>query len=102
MAARPRITFDKTEIVLGFLAGNKFQVLNLNYSDIQRIQFDQIVERRFLKRVPSEQISVVTAKRMEPIVYTKLKSEKFWDTYKTGFAKFANNNHITFADNTTT
>lgn len=100
MAARRQINFDKTELVLGFAAGKKYQVLNLNYSDIVRIQFDPMSEMRFFRKLPSEKITVVTGKRAEPIVYTKLKNEKFWDEYKASFTKFANNNHITFTDNT--
>ena len=99
MGARPQINFDKTELVLGFPAGKKYIVLNLTYEDIQRIQFDQITEMRFFRKLPSERITVVTSKRPEPVIYTKLKNEKFWDDYLAGFTKFATANHITFVDN---
>ncbi len=100
MGARRQITFDKTEIVLGFPAGKRFVVLNVSYDNIQRIQFDSIMELKLLRRVASEKITITTSKREQPIAYTKLKHEKFWDDYKSGFATFSKNNHITFADNT--
>ncbi|MBT3272379.1 MAG: hypothetical protein HN368_04430 [Spirochaetales bacterium] len=97
--ARRQINFDKTEIVVGFAAGKKYQVLNLSYADIQRIQFDSCTEMKLFRKVPSEKITIQTGKRSEPIVYTKLKNEPFWEEYKKGFTKFAENNNITFADN---
>jgi hypothetical protein len=100
MGARRQITFDKTELVLGFPAGKKYIVLNVSYEDIQRVQFDPITEMKLFRRIPSEKITIITSKRAQPIAYTKLKNEKFWDDYRTGFVKFAENNHITFADNT--
>ena len=97
--AKPRMNIDKTEIVLGFTSGKKFQIMNLTYEDIQRIQFDETTEFKLWKKVPSEKITIVTAKRAEPIVYTMLDNKAYWTGYKTGLAKFAANNHITFADN---
>ena len=95
------ISFDRTEIVVAFLDGNQYKLLNLEYSDIQRIQFDSIMERKFIfKKIPSEKITITTGKREKPIVYTKKNSGMYWDDYKTGLAKFAKNNHITFSDET--
>ena len=96
--AKPRMNIDKTEIVLGVTAGKKFQIFNLTYQDIQRIQFDATTERRLWKKVPSEKITIVTAKRAEPIVYTMLENKVYWTDYKNGLAKFAANNQITFVD----
>ena len=98
--ARRNINFDRTEVVIGFNDGKRFSVLNLQYSDIQRIQFDSFSEMKLFRKVPSEKISITTAKRAEPIVYTRGKNAQFWDEYKAGFRKFAENNSITFADNT--
>ena len=100
MGARRQITFDKTELVLGFPAGKKYVVLNVSYENIQRIQFDPITELKLFRKIPSEKITIITSKREQPIAYTKLKNEKFWDDYKSGFEKVAGSNHITFADNT--
>ncbi len=98
--ARRHINFDKTEIVLGFAAGKKYHVLNLSYADVQRIQFDTCTESKLFRKLPSEKITVQTGKYGEPITYTKLKHEPYWEEYKKGFSKFAAGNTITFVDNT--
>ena len=95
-----RINFDKTEIVVGFPAGKRFVVLNLSYQDIVRIQIDPTKEMGFLRKVPSEKLTIVTGKRPQPIVYTKKKEKAYWDEYKSRFTKFAKDNNITFVDNT--
>ena len=97
--SRKHMLFDKTEIVLMFMVGNKFQTANLQYSDIQRIQFDAFQERKFLSKSPSEKISIVTGKRQEPIVYTMGKEKKYWDEYKEKLKAFAERNTITFVNN---
>ena len=99
--ARRHILFDKTELVVIFPEGKSYKVLNLQYSDIQRIQIDPLEERKFLSKVPSEKISIVTGKRREPIVYTKLKEKQYWEEYKEKLAAFAQAHSITFRDNTT-
>lgn len=97
--ARQQIMFDKTEIVAGFPAGKRYQVLNLSYDDIQRIQFDPAEERKLFKKVPSEKITIITGKHAQPIVYGKLKHAQFWDMYKQKLQEFAERNHITFVSN---
>ena len=91
-----RVFFDKTEVVCGFLAGKRYRTVNLSYDDIQRIQFSSIFERSFFRKIPSEQISVVTGKAPTPIVYKKSENKSYWDEYKRGFTKFAEQNSITF------
>ncbi len=97
--ARKHMLFDKTEIVVMFMAGNKFQTANLQYSDIQRIQFDPLQERKLFSKVQSEKITLVTGKRPEPIVYTMLKEKAHWGEYKEKLQKFAERNTITFVNN---
>ncbi len=97
--AQRHVYFDKTELVLAFAQGKKFRSLNLSYDQITRIQFDECTEYSLFRRVPSEKITVVTPKRGEPIVYTKMKEKKFFDEYKAGFEKFAKDNRITFQNN---
>ena len=97
--AKQQIMFDKTEIVAGFPAGKRYKVLNLSYDDIQRIQFDACEERKLLKKIPSEKITIITGKHGQPIEYTKTKHSQHWDMYKQKLADFAKRNHITFVDN---
>jgi hypothetical protein len=96
--AQRRIHFDKTEIVVGFVAGKKYVTMNLTYEDVVRIQFDPVREFRWFRPVASEQISIVTGRREAPIVYRMLENRRYWAEYKAGLAKFAAANHITFAD----
>lgn len=97
--AKKHILFDKTELVLMFFAGKNFKSLNVGYADIRRIQYDSIMERKFLFRTASEKITIITSKQPEPIVYTMLKEKAFWDEYKEKLAKFAGDNMITFINN---
>ena len=97
--ARQQILFDKTEIVAIVLTGNRPLVLNLEYRDISRIQFDRCEERRLLRKVPSEKITIMTSKHEQPVTYTKLKHTGFWDMYKEKLASFAERNHVTFVNN---
>jgi hypothetical protein len=99
IVAQRHVFFDKTELVLGFPQGKKFVTMNLTYNQITRIQFDKCTEFKFFRKVPSEKITIVTPKRGEPIVYTKLKEKNFFEEYKAGFEKFARENRITFQNN---
>ena len=95
-----RIYFDKTEIICTFLAGRQYRSINLTYADIQRIQISPITERSLFRRIPSEEITIVTGRRPEPIVYRKNANRQYWDEYRKGFTKFAEQNAITFVDET--
>jgi len=99
MAVR-HMYFDKTEIMVAFLTGNRYSTRNLNYSQIQRIQFDKIKEYSWFRPIDSEKISITNSTTMEPIVYTKKKEKKFFDEYKRELKEFAKANNITMQDNT--
>ncbi|MCG8502367.1 MAG: hypothetical protein MJB12_18445 [Firmicutes bacterium] len=100
MAVR-RINCDKTEIIVMVEGRKRVRMLNLTYEQITRIQFDKFEERRFLFfKVPSEKITIVTGKRNEPIVYTKMKEKKYFDQYKEELRKFVKDNSVSFVDNT--
>ena len=100
MAVR-RINCDKTEIIVMVEGRKRVRMLNLTYEQITRIQFDKFEERRFLFfKVPSEKITIVTGKRNEPIVYTKIKEKKYFDQYKEELRKFVKDNSVSFVDNT--
>ena len=95
------INIDKTELVVTFLAGKRYKVLNLSYEDIQRIQFDPIEIRKLFKKIPAEKISIFSSKTQDPIVITKTKDDaKVWDEYKKKLPDFAERHHVTFTDNT--
>ncbi len=99
--ANKLVLFDKSEVVLIVPTSKNYKTYNLASSDILRIQFDKITERKFgIISQESEKISVVTSKNPDGIVYTKGKNKKFYDEYKADFAEFAKQNNITLLDNT--
>jgi len=79
MAVSKRIYTDRTELMLMYLDGNEYKTVNLNRDQIIRIQVDEFKERKFITRVPSEKIQIVTNKLSKPIVYTKLRKKKHFD-----------------------
>ncbi len=100
--AQKHIFFDKTEIVLSIASSSQYSTLNLSYSDISRISFDPVKERKFIfKRVDSEKITITTGKSDEPIVFKKSNEKKFWNEYKTKLEEFAIRNNISFVNNLT-
>ena len=99
--ANKLVIFDKSEIVLFVPTNNNYITYNLVSSDILRIQFDKITERKFgIIPQESEKISIVTSKNPDGIVYTKGKNKKFYDEYKAEFTEYAKQNNITLLDNT--
>ncbi len=98
--AQKHMFFDKTEIVLSIASKSQYSTMNLTYSDIARISFDPIVERKFIfKKVNSEKITFTTGKSDKPIVFRKSNEKKFWNEYKTKLEKFILDNNISFLNN---
>jgi hypothetical protein len=95
------IYFDQTEIVLTIEGKNKVTTLNVTYDQIVHIKFDPCMERKFFRKIPSEKIEIMVKKRQLPIIYTKLKSKKYFEEYKNELEKFSINNRITFFNNLT-
>lgn len=99
--ANKLIIFDKSEVLLIVPTRNNYVTHNLVSSNILRIQFDKITERRFgIIPKESEKISIVTAKDPEGFVYTKGKNKKFFDEYKAEFTEYAKTYNIRLIDNT--
>ena len=99
--APKRIFFDKTEIVFMVPGQKKVVRRELAAKDIVRIQFDES-DSKLLGLIPqkSETITVVSGKLGAPIVYKKNQNKKYFDEYKSGLARFAKENNVTFTDNT--
>ena len=98
--AKKHILVDKTELVLMVEQNNKFAVVNLTNEQISRIQIDTFKERRLFRQDDSEKISIFSRKSIEPYVFKKRKESAYWDEYKQKLTKFAQDNYLTFADNT--
>ena len=99
MSKLPDIIFDKTEIVMKYKTKNAVQSINLTYDQIKNIRINSSKEWRFLRRVPSEEIIITHSKNVTPIVYTKMKDKRYFESYKSGLRKFAKDNGITLYDN---
>lgn len=99
--AQRRIYVDKTEVLFFVPAKNKSIRRSLVASDIVRIQFDKSISKilGFIKS-ETETITVVSGKLATPIVYKRNQNKKYFDEYKRELEKFANQNYITFVDNT--
>ena len=99
--ANKLVLVDKSELVLFVPTKNNYITHNLVSSQILRIQFDKITERKF-GSIPqeSEKISIVTSKNPDGIVYTKGKNKKFFDEYKADFTAYAKENNVKLIDNT--
>lgn len=99
--APKRIFLDKTEIVFMVPAQKKVVRRELAAKDIVRIQFDA-KDTKLLGIIPQkdETITVVSGKLGTPIVYKKSQNKKYFDEYKSGLARFAKENNVTFTDNT--
>lgn len=100
MAAR-RIFVDKTELVLMVPGKSSVTRRTLEAKEIVRIQYDKCTETVFgiIPRA-SESITFVSGKWLYPLVYKKFANKNFFDAYKRELEKFANDNHVTFTDNT--
>lgn len=95
MAVRS-IQADKTELVLIVKGKKKYEVMNVTYDQIIRIQIRSYIRMGFFKKLPSEEIVIVTRKRSEPLVYKKHKEKKYFDEYKSTLEEFAKHNKVTF------
>ena len=73
--------------------------MNLNYTEIVRVQIDEIIERKFLVwSIPSESITIKTAKQEKPIIYKKKREKLYWDEYKRDIEKFCKENNVSFTN----
>lgn len=99
--ANKLIIIDKAELVLIVPTKDNYITQNLVSSEILRIQFDKITERKFgIIPQESEKISIVTSKLPDGIVYTKGKNKKYYDEYKADLIEYAQKNNVTILDNT--
>jgi len=96
--AQRHILVDKTELVLNVEGKKKFEVVNLTYDQIVRVQFDKIKDRFLFLQNDSEAITIVSSKRGS-IIFKKSKEKSFFEDYKKGLEKFCKDNNVTFTNN---
>ncbi|MEI6602951.1 MAG: hypothetical protein WCL54_05650 [Clostridia bacterium] len=97
---KQRIFCDKHEVTLLYDGNQKEESMTLLASEIARIQFDKVIERKFLfLKVESERIEIKPSKLNYSIIYSKSKAKERFEQYKTDLEKFAKDNRVTFVNN---
>ncbi len=99
MAARSKILYDKTEIIVVDTSGKRAVALNLTYDKVVSIQFDNSTVTKLFKKVPSEKITITVRGRENPVVFYQAEEAQFWDEYKRDLQKFVKDNRISFRNN---
>jgi hypothetical protein len=101
MAARRRIYFDKSEVVL-IVPGKKGTTsYNVTSSTLNRIEFSKCKEYKFgFIAKDSEQITIVASNLPGGVTYKKGENQAFFEEYKEEFRKFAKDNRIPLEDKT--
>ena len=102
MAKVEHIIADDTELILMVRGKNKYETMHLTYDQIKRIRICKCNEFSLLKMrsVPSEKIEILASNAEQPIVFTKMKEQPFFDAYKQKLAEFAKRNRVSFVDET--
>ncbi len=99
MAAREKITFDKTEISVYDDGGKRPQIYNLTYERIMSIQLDHGFMRYLgVLKKPSDRIVIQVRNREEPVILYGVKEGDKFQGYIEGLRKFAKDNRITLHD----
>jgi hypothetical protein len=74
------------------------KTLYLNYYDITRIEFDEILVNKFFKKIRTEKIQIFTNTSSTPIEFIKQNNERYFEEYKQELSKFARDNKISIID----
>ncbi len=99
MAAKTKISFDKTEISVYDDSGKRPQIFNLTYERITSIQFDHNTMRYLgLLKKPSDRILIQVRGRENPIILYSAKEGDKFEGYVDGLRKFCKENRITLHD----
>jgi len=102
---KPKIMFDKTEIVanatvVGEMNKKSQRLLRLSGESFSQISFVKCKERKLFKQIPSEKIVLNIRGFLNPVEYTKKDNALFFESYKESFTKFAKDNNVMLIDET--
>ncbi len=93
-----RLSCSKDWTTLTIANFDEKKTLYLNYYDINRIEFDEMIISKLFKKIRSEKIQIFTNISSTPIEFAKHKHEKYFEEYKQELTKFARDNKISLID----
>ena len=98
--AHPRLTFDKTELVLVDIEAKNPAVHNLSHEDLVRFRLTQ--KRSFLlyRFVEDDVLELHVRGTIEPLRLRRRRNRDLFDGYLDGTRKFCETNQIPFVDET--
>lgn len=96
--ARPRLSFDKTELVLIDVEAKSPTVHNLSHEDL--VRFRLVTKRSFVlyRFVEKDVLEFHVRGKVEPILLPRRRNKKLFDNYLEGTKKFCEENQIPFID----
>ena len=92
-----RLYTDKTEIMLAYQEGDRWNQISLTYDKMIHVAFEPVMERKFLRKVPGARIAITIAGREDPICIYRSK-EKHFDQYLEDMRAFCKRNRVTVSD----
>ena len=100
MATRPRLTFDKTELVLIDMEARKPAVHNLSRDDLVRFRMTRKRAFAVYRFVEDDVLELHVRGRIEPLLMRRRRNRELFDGYLDGARKFCEANQIPFVDET--
>jgi hypothetical protein len=98
--ARPRLTFDKTELVLVDMEAKKPAVHNLTRDDLVRFRLTRKRAFALYRFVEDEVLEFHVRGQIEPLRLRRRKNRELFDSYLDGTRKFCEANQVSFVDET--
>ena len=98
--ARPRLTFDKTELVLVDMEAKKPAVHNLTRDDLVRFRLTRKRAFALYRFVEDEVLELHVRGQIEPLRLRRRKNRELFDSYLDGTRKFCEANQVSFLDET--
>lgn len=100
MAPRPRLTFDKTELVLIDTEAKKPTVHNLTRDDLVRFRLQKKRAFVLFRFVEDDVLELHVRGQIEPLLMRRRRNRELFDSYLDGTRKFCEANQIPFVNET--
>lgn len=98
--ARPRMTFDKTELVIVDMEARNPTVHNLTREHLVRFRLTRKRAFALYRFVEDDVLELHVRGRIEPLLLRRRKNRELFDRYLDGSRKFCEANQIPFVDET--